>query len=137
MIASPVSRRALLRGAALTGSSLALAPLFPAWARSGTMGLNRSPEVLSGETIALSIGEADFFVGGKMGHAVTVNGTLPGPVIRLKEGQRVRLAVTNTLKEDSSIHWHGVLVPFQMDGVPGVSFPGIKPGETYNYEFEV
>ena len=137
MAPSHVSRRALLRGAVLTSSGLALAPLFPAWARSGTAGLNPASEVLSGESIALSIGHSPFTVGGKTGHAVTVNGTLPGPIIRLKEGQRVRLAVTNTLKEDSSIHWHGLLLPFQMDGVPGVSFPGIKPGETYNYEFEV
>jgi CopA family copper-resistance protein len=98
---------------------------------------NPAPEVLSGEQIALTIGDAHFTVGGRAGHACTVNGTVPGPIIRLKEGQKVRLAVTNTLKEDSSIHWHGVLLPFQMDGVPGVSFPGIKPGETYNYEFEV
>ena len=98
---------------------------------------NPAPEVLSGEQIALTIGDAHFTVGGRAGHACTVNGTVPGPIIRLKEGQKVRLAVTNTLKEDSSSHWHGVLLPFQMDGVPGVSFPGIKPGETYNYEFEV
>ncbi len=137
MIASPVSRRTLLRGAALTGSSLVLAPLFPAWAHSGTVGLNPKSEVLSGKEIALSIGHTPFSIGGKTGHAVTVNGTLPGPIIRLKEGQKVRLAVTNTLSEDSSIHWHGILLPFQMDGVPGVSFPGIKPGQTYNYEFEV
>ena len=137
MMPSSVSRRSLLRGAVLTGSGLALAPLFPAWARSGTAGLSPASEVLSGESIELSIGHSPFTVGGKTGHAVTVNGTLPGPIIRLKEGQRVRLAVTNTLHEDSSIHWHGILLPFQMDGVPGVSFPGIKPGETYNYEFEV
>ena len=137
MIASPVSRRTLLRGAALASGGLTLAPLFPAWARSGTMGLNPASEVLSGENIALAIGHAPFSVGGKTGHACTVNGTLPGPVIRLKEGQKVRLAVTNTLKEDSSIHWHGILLPFQMDGVPGVSFPGIKPGQTFAYEFEV
>ncbi len=92
---------------------------------------------VSGSDIALSIGHTPFGVGGKTGHAVTVNGTLPGPIIRLTEGQKVRLAVTNTLAEESSIHWHGILLPFQMDGVPGVSFPGIKPGETYNYEFEV
>ena len=121
----------------MTGGSLALGSLFPAWAESGTAGLNPAAETISGADIALSIGHAPFRVGGRSGHAVTVNGTLPGPIIRLKEGQRVRLAVTNTLKEDSSIHWHGVLLPFQMDGVPGVSFPGIKPGETYNYEFEV
>ena len=137
MIASPVSRRTLLRGAALASGGLTLAPLFPAWARSGTMGLNPASEVLSGENIALTIGHARFNVGGKMGHACTVNGTVPGPIIRLKEGQKVRLAVTNSLKEDSSIHWHGILLPFQMDGVPGVSFPGIKPGQTFDYEFEV
>ena len=137
MIASPVSRRTLLRGAALASGGLTLAPLFPAWARSGTMGLNPASEVLSGENIALTIGHARFSVGGKTGHACTVNGTVPGPIIRLKEGQKVRLSVTNTLNEDSSIHWHGILLPFQMDGVPGVSFPGIKPGQTFDYEFEV
>jgi CopA family copper-resistance protein len=58
-------------------------------------------------------------------------------LIRLKEGQHVRLSVTNALSEDTSIHWHGLLVPFQFDGVPGVSFPGIKPGETFVYDFKV
>lgn len=137
MHASRLDRRSLIRSAAMAGGGLALSGMFPAWARSGTPGLAAPMATLSGEQIALSIGHAPFSVGGKTGHAVTVNGTLPGPIIRLKEGQRVRLAVTNTLDEDSSIHWHGVLLPFQMDGVPGVSFPGIKPGETYNYEFEV
>src|SRR3546814_6854282 len=61
----------------------------------------------------------------------------PAPLLRLREGRNVRLAVTNTLDEDTSIHWHGVLLPFQMDGVPGVSFPGIRPGETFVYEFPV
>lgn len=93
--------------------------------------------VLSGNEIALSIGHTMFDTGGRSGHAVTVNGTLPGPVIRLKEGQTVKLAVTNTLDEDSSIHWHGILLPFQMDGVPGISFPGIKPGQTFTFEFPV
>lgn len=129
-------RRALIRSAAWGCGGIALSAALPAWARSGTMGIASGSEVLSGETIALTIGHSPFSVGGKTGHAETVNGTLPGPIIRLKEGQRVRLAVTNSLQEDSSIHWHGVLLPFQMDGVPGVSFPGIKPGETYNYEFD-
>jgi CopA family copper-resistance protein len=62
---------------------------------------------------------------------------VPGPLLRLKEGQRVRIAVTNTLDEDTSIHWHGLLVPPEMDGVPGVSFPGIAPGQTFVYEFPV
>jgi CopA family copper-resistance protein len=76
-------------------------------------------------------------VDGKISRAIGINGTVPGPLIRLKEGQRVRLRVQNTLDEDSSIHWHGLLVPFDMDGVPGVSFPGIMPRSTFDYEFEL
>ncbi len=116
------------------GAGLGLGALLPAWARAGT---GRAPEVLSGEDIRLTIGHAPITVDGKAGHAMAVNGTVPGPLIRLKEGQHVRLSVTNALSEDTSIHWHGLLVPFQMDGVPGVSFPGIRPGETFVYEFKV
>ncbi len=92
---------------------------------------------LSGEDIKLAIGDAHFMTGGRSGHAFAVNGTVPGPLIRLREGQDVRLHVTNNLDEDSSIHWHGLLLPFQFDGVPGVSFPGIKPGETFTYDFPI
>jgi FtsP/CotA-like multicopper oxidase with cupredoxin domain len=74
-------------------------------------------------------------VDGRAGHAVTIHGTIPAPLIRLREGQNVRLVVENHLNEDTSIHWHGLIVPFQMDGVPGVSFPGIKPHSTFTYEF--
>ena len=93
--------------------------------------------MLSGEEIALTIGDSHFSTGGRSAHAITINGTLPAPLIRLREGQNVRLAVTNRLKEDTSIHWHGLILPFQMDGVPGVSFPGIHPGETFTYEFPI
>ena len=130
-------RRTLLRTGALAGGGLAIAPLFPVWAESGTHGLAGLTGSLSGEDIALSIGHSVFETGGKLGHAVTVNGTLPAPIIRLKEGQDVRLSVTNTLDEDTSVHWHGLLLPFQMDGVPGISFPGIKPKQTFVYEFPV
>src|SRR3546814_4374407 len=58
-------------------------------------------------------------------------------MLRLQEGTTVRLNVHNQLEEDTSIHWHGLLVPFQLDGVPGVSFPGVKPGETFTAEFPV
>ncbi len=111
--------------------------LLPAWARSGTPGLPSTLPTVSGSDIALTVGHTPFMVDGRSGHAVTVNGTVPGPLVRLTEGQTARIAVTNTLDEDTSIHWHGLLLPFQMDGVPGVSFPGIKPGETFNYEFKV
>lgn len=127
-------RRSLIRTLGGLGGALALSRAFPAWAQSGTAGL---PAALSGERIALTVGESHFSAGGRSAHAVTINGTLPAPLIRLKEGQNVRLSVTNALKEDTSIHWHGLIVPFQMDGVPGVSFPGISPGETFTYEFPV
>src|SRR3546814_16719654 len=74
---------------------------------------------------------------GETTHAIGINGTVPAPLLRLKEGQNVRLSVTNQLDEDSSIHWHGLLVPFPMDGVPGASFPGIRPGETRSEESRV
>ncbi|QSR19163.1 copper resistance system multicopper oxidase [Novosphingobium sp. KA1] len=130
-------RRFLALGGAFAGS-LGMAGLFPAWARSGTPGIvhaSTDSGILSGNSIALQIGESHFSTGGRSGHAVTVNGTLPAPLLRLREGEKVRIAVTNRLKEQTSIHWHGLLVPFQMDGVPGVSFPGIDPGETFVYEF--
>jgi FtsP/CotA-like multicopper oxidase with cupredoxin domain len=98
---------------------------------------------LSGGEIALTIGRIDLTVDGKRASGIGINGTVPGPLLRLKEGQTARLRVTNALAgrggedENTSIHWHGVLVPFAMDGVPGISFPGIRPGETFNYEFPV
>ena len=129
-------RRRFLQSLAVLGGGATLASLLPSWARAaGDPG--RAPAALSGEDIKLTIGHTPITVDGKAGHAVTINGTVPGPLIRLKEGQHVRLSVTNTLDEDTSIHWHGLLVPFQMDGVPGVSFPGVKPGETFTYEFQV
>ncbi|MFA7596881.1 MAG: copper resistance system multicopper oxidase [Novosphingobium sp.] len=132
---SPSRRRLLQSGSALA-ASLACARAFPAWARSGTAGAGTG-ETLSGDRIGLTIADSHFSTGGRSAHAVTVNGTLPAPLIRLREGRNVRIAVINRLKEQSSIHWHGLLVPFQMDGVPGVSFPGIDPGETFIYEFPV
>jgi L-ascorbate oxidase len=94
-------------------------------------------EVLSGKRIALDIGSSHFATGGRGAHAITVNGSLPAPLIRLREGEDVRIDVTNRTDQQSSIHWHGLLLPFQMDGVPGVSFPGIDPGETFSYSFPV
>ncbi|SMF61421.1 copper resistance system multicopper oxidase [Allosphingosinicella indica] len=132
-----LDRRALLRGAAIGGIGAGFAGLLPAWAQSGTPGIVPDMTTLSGEDIRLTVADSHFTVGGRHGHAVTVNGTIPAPLIRLKEGQNVRLHVANRLKEDTSIHWHGLLLPFQMDGVPGVSFPGIRPGETFVYEFPV
>lgn len=131
-----VSRRRLLKGTVATAGGLALDGLLPAWAQHVSPGA-QGPRVLSGENIALTIGRIPIRIDGKEGHAVAINGTVPAPLIRLKEGQTVRLSVTNQLDEMTSIHWHGILVPFQMDGVPGVSFPGIRPGETFVYKYPV
>jgi CopA family copper-resistance protein len=95
------------------------------------------PSPLSGELIDLVISERSFDVDGQTGTAMTINGAIPGPLIRLKEGQDVTLRVTNRLAEITSIHWHGILLPPPMDGVPGVSFGGIQPGETFTYRFPV
>jgi CopA family copper-resistance protein len=92
---------------------------------------------VSGAVIDLTVGHGPRMVQGRKGHGIAVNGSVPGPLIRLREGQNVRLNVTNTLDTDTSIHWHGLLLPFHMDGVPGISFPGIKPGQTFTYEFPV
>jgi CopA family copper-resistance protein len=128
-----VSRRKLL-GAGAAGAGLLA---MPAWARGGSLSsgvIRQGFDEVSGSSIDLTIGQGPRVVQGRRGHGVAVNGSVPGPLVRLKEGQPVHLNVTNTLDEDSSIHWHGLLVPFQFDGVPGVSFPGIKPGETFTYD---
>ena len=88
---TPLDRRTLLRGAL----GLSAAGLLPGWAMAAQGG--RSPEALSGDEIKLTVGHTMASIDGRTGHAVAVNGTIPGPLIRLKEGQRVRLAVTNTL----------------------------------------
>ena len=132
----PLSRRSLIRSTAALAAASALP--MPAWARGASLthARNGFGEV-SGEDIELAIGNHHFTTGGRSGHAFAVNGTVPGPLVRLREGQTARLHVTNNLGEDSSIHWHGLLVPFQFDGVPGVSFPGIRPGERFTYEFPI
>ncbi|MCM8731602.1 copper resistance system multicopper oxidase [Hephaestia sp. GCM10023244] len=132
-----IERRALLKAGSFGIAGLGAMGLVPAWARTGSAGLAPTLPMLSGEDIHLRIADSTFTVGGRSGHAVTVNGVLPAPLIRLREGQDVRLHVENQLDEDSSIHWHGLLLPFQMDGVPGLSFPGIKPQTTFVYEFPV
>jgi FtsP/CotA-like multicopper oxidase with cupredoxin domain len=65
------------------------------------------------------------------------NGTTPGPTIEVVEGDRVRIFVTNRLREHTTIHWHGIILPSGMDGVGGLTQPHIQPGETYVYEFTV
>ena len=132
-----LQRRQFLRAVALGGVGAGFAGAMPGWAQPVSGGLARPLPTVSGTDIALTIGRVAVRVDGKVSRGVGVNGTVPAPLVRLKEGQKVRLRVTNTLDEDSSIHWHGVLVPFVMDGVPGISFPGIAPRSTFVYEFPI
>ena len=133
---STLSRRHLIKSTAALAAASALP--MPAWATGQSLSHARKGfGEVSGKDIELAIGNHHFATGNRSGHAVAVNGTIPGPLVRLREGQQARLHVTNTLAEDSSIHWHGLLVPFQFDGVPGVSFPGIRPGERFTYDFPI
>jgi FtsP/CotA-like multicopper oxidase with cupredoxin domain len=93
--------------------------------------------VLSGTEFDLSIDALTVNYTGARRTATAVNGQLPAPLLRWREGDTVTIRVTNRMPVPSSIHWHGVLVPAEMDGVPGLSFPGIAPGETYVYRFRV
>ena len=83
----------------------------------------------------LAVGHLGVSFSGDSAEARAINGMIPGPLLRLKEGQDVILRVTNNLDETTSLHWHGLLVPFDMDGVPGFSYSGIEPGETFTYRF--
>lgn len=131
------SRRKVLRSAGALGLFGAMERLVPSYVWAGVTNADTRPTHLSGSVIDLTIGETQLRIGDRTATAKTINGTLPGPLIRLQEGQDVTLNVTNRLKETSSIHWHGVLLPPEMDGVPGVSFAGIKPGETFVYKFRI
>ncbi len=133
----PLRRRQFLQGAGAVGLLAALEGLAPNYAGQLVRAANGAEMDPEGLFFNLDINHTSLDIGGKDAHAITVNGTIPGPLIRLKEGQMTTMAVTNHLKEDTSIHWHGILVPPGMDGVPGVSFAGIRPGETFTYNFPV
>lgn len=127
-----LTRRRFLQDVAAVGVLAGFGSLLPAVARAGNRPRN------SYAPIDLSIDRQTIAIGGKNVSALAINGTVPGPLIRLREGQDAVIRVTNRLRnEDTSIHWHGLLLPFQMDGVPGVSYRGIPPGETFTYRFPV
>jgi CopA family copper-resistance protein len=130
-----LDRRNVLRGATLAGGGLALAAWMPAWAQPVATGTT-VPE-LSGEDITLRIQRQPMTIDGRRTRAIGINGTVPAPLLRLREGQKLRLHVHNDLDVDSSLHWHGLLLPAQFDGVPGVSFPGILPRTHFTYEFPI
>jgi len=131
-------RRRFLQGLAAGGVLLGAAPwLNASAARENPATALGSPPVLTGTEFDLTIDETRVNFTGTPRMATTVNGSLPGPTLRMREGDTVTIRVTNHLGVDTSIHWHGLILPYQMDGVPGVSFRGIAPGETFTYQFKV
>ncbi|KAI9130087.1 copper resistance system multicopper oxidase [Acaryochloris sp. CCMEE 5410] len=133
--AKTITRRNFIRFSAGMGLALGFDSLVPKL-RAATArvagGSQTYPDIIN-----LQVQKTRLAIAGKETPAITSNGSIPGPLVRLREGQTATIKVTNQLKEDTSIHWHGILLPPEMDGVPGVSFAGIKPGETFTYSFPV
>ncbi len=136
-----LTRRQFVQGLSAGGALMGMGMLLPA--RSWALRSEGQREIPYTTQFDLSIGESVVNYTGKECRAVTVNGTVPGPVLRWKEGTRVQIRVRNDLPRGSvhgditSLHWHGILLPSSMDGVPGLSFDGIKRGESFLYEFDV
>ncbi|TPG96182.1 copper resistance system multicopper oxidase [Pseudomonas caspiana] len=131
---SNTSRRTFVKGLAV-GGLLGGFGLWrtPVWAVTSP----GAPQVLEGTDFDLLIGETPVNITGNPRIAMTINGGIPGPLLRWREGDTVTLRVKNKLKDNTSIHWHGILLPANMDGVPGLSFHGIEPDGMYVYQFKV
>ena len=131
---SKTTRRTFVKGLAAAGILGGMGMWrTPVWAVTSP----GQPNVLSGNDFDLFIGETPVNITGAARTAMTINGSLPGPILRWREGETVTLRVRNRLKEDTSIHWHGIILPANMDGVPGLSFHGIAPDGMYEYKFKV
>lgn len=128
------TRRTFVKG---LGAATALAGLG-LWRPLAQAAEGRRPlHDLSGQQFELLIGATPVNITGRPRIAQTINASLPGPVLRWREGDTVTLRVRNHLEQDTSIHWHGIILPANMDGVPGLSFTGIEPGGDYLYQFTV
>lgn len=132
-------RRKFLSSSLAIGGTAGLLTAMPAWARGASSGTlaRKGSDVLSGEHLTMKVADAAFRTGNRRGPGVTVNGTIPGPLVRLQEGQDLVVDMVNNSSEGTSIHWHGLLVPFLMDGVPGVTMTALEPGKTFRYEFPI
>ncbi|MDD2113269.1 copper resistance system multicopper oxidase [Pseudomonas asiatica] len=131
---SKTTRRSFVKGLAATGLLGGLGMWrAPVWAVTSP----GQPNVLSGTDFDLYIGELPVNITGTARTAMAINGSIPGPILRWREGDTVTLRVRNRLQQDTSIHWHGIILPANMDGVPGLSFHGIAPDGMYEYRFKV
>ena len=129
-------RRRFLRVGTAAGAGTALYALSPLQSWAASPSAVQAPDG-TGTTTDLVIAKGRIEIDGQSATPTVVNGVLPGPVLRFREGETATIRVTNRLEESSSIHWHGLLVPPDMDGVPGVSFDGIAPGATFTYRFKL
>lgn len=123
------ARRRFIQGVA----TLSLIP----WASITHAMQAKHPDVLTGSHFTLTIAQTPVNFSGKNRMATCVNGSIPAPTLHWREGDTVTLTVINQLDEETSIHWHGIILPYQMDGVPGISFMGIAPGTSFTYHFKV
>jgi FtsP/CotA-like multicopper oxidase with cupredoxin domain len=131
------TRRRFVQGLA-GGALAAVSARHLGWAAAADpAGAGDMGAILKGTDFNLEIGALPVNLTGRPGIATVVNGRLPAPLLRWREGDTITLRVFNRLSAPSSIHWHGMIVPADMDGVPGLSFKGIGPGETYVYSFKV
>ena len=133
-----LSRRRFVQGLAAGGALLGMG-LNPGISRAEQLRIRMGPQELSGSRFDLTYSPTPVNFTGKDRFATAINGSVPAPVLRWKEGDTVTLNVTNNLAEDTSIHWHGIILPSSQDGVPNISdgFKGIPPGETFSYHFSV
>ncbi len=134
---SVLSRRRFVQGLAL-GGVVAGSGLWRASDAFAAVPRAMAASELRGTDLSLAIGRSTVDFTGRARSAVTVNGSLPAPILRWREGDTVSIRVANTLADEmTSIHWHGILLPSNMDGVPGLSFDGIAPGEAFQYRFQL
>ena len=129
------SRRTFVKGLAAGGAAAAVG-VWPAHIRARETASPPDAE-LTGTAFDLRVGQSSLNITGSPRMAFAVNGSVPAPTLRWKEGDTVTVRVSNTLNEMTSIHWHGIVLPANMDGVPGVSFHGVRPDETFVYRFTV
>ncbi|HRF10748.1 MAG TPA: copper resistance system multicopper oxidase [Candidatus Accumulibacter phosphatis] len=136
LVLPKIPRRRFVQGLVAGGVLAGLPSFAAAFAADGRTSTGAAP-VLSGSNIDLVIAETAANFTGTPRMATTINGSIPAPTLRLREGDEVTIRVSNRLPVATSIHWHGIILPYEMDGVPGISYPGIAPGETFTYRFRL
>jgi FtsP/CotA-like multicopper oxidase with cupredoxin domain len=130
-----MNRRTLLQAVAALGAAAALPGVAPGYAQTGLAPLEPTS---NGERVFdFIVDDWPLTLSGRTGSAMVINGSMPGPLLRAREGETIVVRLRNRLKESTSIHWHGLLIPNAMDGVPGVTFRGIDPGQTFVYRLPI